>query len=245
MPNPLFMRFIGCLAVAFGSVAASASASSIIWDNGSDDMFGVVASQTEFRFDVQVADDFVFPLGPGGETTWSITDVHWDGGYANSPQDGNFDFRVLIYADDGSGNSPTGGPGDPTFSALYVADFANAEVNETFTGIDGFGSLHFSYSVDLPTAFTADAGTKYWLAIQGVGVFPPQWGWATSTQQQHHEAVFGFPLLFTEYWTSTNEIDQIVNQDMSFRLTGIVPEPASGLLALLAGCLLTNRRRRN
>jgi len=236
-------RFGVLLAAELLSAAATSQAASVIWDNGADPLFGILSSQIESRFDAQVADDFQFPLGPGGETTWTITDVHWDGGYANPAEDGDFDIRIMIYADNGAGAAPTGGPGDPTFTALYVEDFTNDKVNETFTGIDGFGSLHYSYSVDLTVPFVADAGTKYWLAIQSVAVFPPQWGWAVSDKQQLHESVYGFPLLLTDYWTSTNNIDQIDNDDVAFRLTGFVPEPGTGLLAVAVVGFFASRQR--
>ncbi len=99
-----------------------------------------------------------------------------------------------------------------------------------------------TYDVDLDTAFAAAAGETYWVAIQPVFAFPPQWGISMSLDSiQGSESMSGFPLLATDYWTP-GSITFGTPRDMAFRLYGV---PAPGALALLglAGLAGTRRRR--
>ena len=164
--------------------------------------------------------------------------MHWIGKYGGGPQGNITSFNIEFYLDDGSGQSPTGGPGDPTATAIATYNIAG-DGNET-DNLDGT----FSYWVDLPVAFEAAAGVHYWISIQSVSDFPPQWLWQVSNTQQLAEAVAGFPLLGFDYWTPLSEITGAPT-DMAFMLTGtIIPTPGAFALFGLAGLLSTRRRHR-
>jgi len=171
----------------------------IIWDNGDDDGTGNgISSQNDlvYPFNSQVADDFLL------DEAADIEGVQWWGQFwngANYPV--TTEFNVIFYADDGTGTMPTGaGLDDPTPTALEVYNFPS--VTGTSVGTD-----RYEYQVTLPTPFSADAGTKYWIAIQWVGTFSDygQWGWVANgaNPDQLHESVQGFPMLEMDYWTDT------------------------------------------
>ena len=187
----------------------------VIWDNYPDGTGGYfMSSQLDpvYPFDSQVADDFLFDFD------MIVTDVHWAGGYWNEPT-GPYNttaFHILFYADDGSGMSPTGGPLDPSGTALehYVIDIDDVLVDPGGTG-------EWGYEVTLPYAFYPEAGVRYWIAIQSENVFQPQWGISDSDSHFLAWAVQGFPLLDLPYWTIMSE----PAQDSAFRLTGECVEP--------------------
>ena len=215
---------------------ATGAFAQVIWDNGAA-AAGGVASQRDTMyagvgFNAQSADDFVLPTGPGGEPQWSITGVTWSGAYfgAGAVQD---EFNLILYADDGTGNAPTGaGLNDPTPTALFAPRVSFASVNETATG------LGFDYSHTLASPWTVDANTKYWFVAQSDMEFPPQWAFAPSVSSQLHVNVRGWPLLGTPYWTD------LVGGDAAFTLVGVpVPEPATIGLLTIGGLAMLRRRR--
>ena len=134
----------------------------IVWDNGMGySALGTAQIDAAVPFESEPADDFMFDVDQ------SVNDVHWIGGYWNGPpEDGDFDWKVSFYADFGDGTKPG------ALIASWV--FPNADVNETL-----IETMFYSYSVDLPATLNFLAGTKYWIAIQGIGNYPPQSGWAT------------------------------------------------------------------
>jgi hypothetical protein len=224
------------LAVLSGAVVlavnSTASAGTVIYDNFSSGYTtDGISSQfdTAYPFESQAADDFV--LG----TAASITGVNFVGSYFNPGPPGSITaFNIEFYADSGTGTSPTGGPGDPTGTALaaYTVAGDGGEV-DNFDGT-------FSYSVALPSGFSASAGVKYWVSIQAAQDFPPQWAWQASADNTGAGSVFGFPLLGTDYWTDVGSVFGLPTADLAFQLT-----PAPGALALfgLAGMGLRRRRR--
>jgi hypothetical protein len=219
-----------CLVVCSFTTGAFAD---IIWDNGPADVGGA-ASQRDTNLDIvgQTADDFVLPTGPGGEAQWSITGVTWSGTY-NGAVGVPDEFNLILYADDGTGNAPTGaGMADPTPTALFAPRVSFASVNETPT------ALGFDYSHTLDSPWTVDANTKYWFVAQSDMDFPPQWLFATSVSSQLHGWVQGFPIFNVPYWEGLGV------GDAAFTLVGVpVPEPATiGLLTI--GALAMLRRRR-
>jgi hypothetical protein len=221
------------LVVALGVLAFASTALAqdpIIWDNQAVELNGLAASQndTAYPFAAIVADDFELT-----DPDTIVTDVHWIGGYwAGPPDDGNFDWEVTFYADNGAGTAP----GATILSQLYP----NAEVNETLISGTPGGTNWFSYDVDLPDPLPLVAGEKYWISIQGMGNYPPQSGWAYDLDPiVLHEAVFKSAFFGYPDWTDgTTVFGNPIN--MHFQLTG-VPEPAS-LLLLGLGVLALRRR---
>jgi len=156
-----------------------------IYDNGMD-YSGLGASQWDesFAFDPVSADDFIL-TDPGNVT---IDYVYWRGGYWNGDP-APFDWNVTIYDDDGTGLAPG------TEIVHYV--FANADTHETLIELSGT-SYFFDYWVELPTPLTVTVDTKYWISCQGVGLYPPQSGFAIHETILNAEGVlksvyFGFP----------------------------------------------------
>ena len=180
----------------------------IIWDNYGDDGTGVgLSSQldVEYPFNSQCADDFQFT------ESMDVDQVHWwgafwsSGGYPNPCE-----FNVIFYADEGG--MPTGaGMDNPTSTALAVYNFP------AVTGVS-YGADKYEYDVTIDPTFVADAGVKYWIAIQSVFTLSSagQWGWSTNgaNPDQFSNPVQGFPLLGTAYWTPT------VYGDHAFQLSG-------------------------
>jgi hypothetical protein len=211
-----------------GASGDTVTVNPVQWDNmpnGYGTSFLSSQLETAYPFDSQVADDFRFDDG-----TYDITDVFWIGGYWNGDPTPGSAFNIIFYND--AGGLPTGGPDDPTPTAKAVYTVPWAQVNEINNG-DGT----YSYDVELDTAFTAVQGQHYWLAIQYVGFYPPQWGWAPALHShQLFDAHQGFPLLGTDYWAPVDPAT-----DMAFKLSGV---PAPGTLALLALAGLVTRRRR-
>ncbi len=182
-------------------------ARAIAWDNGGIDGTQVgLSSQLDiaYPFNSQVADDFRFNI------TIGIHGVHWWGVFYNSPQEGPnpTDFNIIFYAD--AGGMPTGaGMDDPTSTALAVYFMPQV------TGIPTGGTAEYEYEVVFPTEFVASSQTTYWIAIQWVGEFPPQWGWDTNgnNPEQLSSAMQGFPVAGYPYWLDAGY------GDMAFYLT--------------------------
>jgi hypothetical protein len=182
----------------------------IVWDNGEPaGSFNGMSSQfdTAYPFQSQVADDFIL------ESETNINDVHWWGMFWNPGAGPNpADFNIIFYAD--AGGMPTGaGMNDPTSTALKVYFMPQVMGVEIQTDV-------YEYDVTLPEPFVASANTYYWIAIQWVGDFQPQWGFATNGDNPEYgvSALQGFPLLGTPYWTDHGYGDQ------AFYLTSTGPD---------------------
>jgi hypothetical protein len=191
----------------------------LIWDNYADDGTGVgLSSQLdlEYPFNSQCADDFQFMA------MMDVTEVHWWGVFfgGDPPWPNPCDFNIIFYADDGSGNRPTGaGMEDPTSTALAVYNFP------AVTGVP-YDYNHYEYTVTLSPPYVASIGQKYWLTVQAVLEYASggQWGWATNggNPDQLSGPVQGFPLLETPYWTATTYGDH------AFQLSGQQHQDDSG-----------------
>jgi hypothetical protein len=195
----------------------------LIWDNGGyhTPWGGSWPSQldTQYPFNCQVADDFMFT----GDM--KITRIFWPGNFWGDRYENPTVFNIIFYADDGTGNMPTGvGMDDPTPTALAVYHL---------TGVNGTmvapSDRLFEYNVTLPEPFYPAKDTKYWIAVQWVGTVSDygQWGWRDNYQNpdQLHIAVRGFPFLYVPYWSDLDDAN-----DMSFRLYGEwLPPPQADL----------------
>ena len=178
----------------------------IVWDNGGIDGSQIgLSSQLDaaYPFNSQAADDFRLNITTG------ITGVHWWGAFWNPSEGVNpADFNIIFYAD--AGGMPTGaGMDDPTSTALAVYFMPQV------TGIPTGGIAEYEYEVFLPEDFVANADTIYWIAIQWVGQYPPQWMWDTNgnNPEQLSPAMQGFPAVGYPYWLDTGY------GDMAFYLT--------------------------
>jgi len=174
----------------------------VVWDNGMWYIaLGTAQIDAAVPFESEPADDFMF------DEDQSVNDVHWIGGYWNGPpDDGDFDWKVSFYADFGDGNKPG------ALIASWV--FPNANVNETF-----IETMFYSYSVHLPMTLNFLAGTKYWIAIQGVGNYKPQSGWAYHQDQiLMHECTFRSVYFGYPDWVNASEIWDAPT-DLCFQLT--------------------------
>jgi hypothetical protein len=179
----------------------------IIWDNGGTTATSSLYSSqndTCYPFVSQVADDFHF------DEDTEVWDVHWYGGFWGGDPFDPCDFWIFFYNDDGSGTQPTGaGMADPAPTAIAAYFFPGV------TGMPLDPNGFYSYEVNLDPPFFAEACKKYWIAIQAVFCFPPQWGWANTDGIQLAPATQGFPVLNLPFWTN---IDPEV--DMAYYLTG-------------------------
>lgn len=225
------------LSATGGAGGAAANRAALLWDNGAA-TGNALSSQMDlaYPFDSQTADDFRLADQNGGAGPYVITDVHWDGvywnGFPGNPAQG---FNIQFYAD--AGNKPTGGPGNPNGTAVTTQFIPIGSTNETAT-VNGF-----SYDTVLTLPFLATATTRYWLGVQAVLDFTPQWGWSVSTLQQGIESQFGFPLLGANYWVPSGDVLG-ARVDQAYTLGGFeIPEPTT--LALLGlGALAIGRRGR-
>jgi hypothetical protein len=192
----------------------------IIWDNFSPSSgSSALSSQLDiiYPFNSQVADDIMVT------NNTQVTGVHWWGVFfgGDPPWPNPCDFNIIFYADDGSGNRPTGaGMDDPTSTALAVYFFPNV------TGIPSEPYDSYWYQINLTHPFNFTSNTKYWIAIQAVLNIPPQWGWWSNgdNPDQLHLPVQGFPELGVQYWT---DLDPWYGGDMAFYLTGHLSTPPS------------------
>ncbi len=225
--------FVVCALAA--SAFAGGATDPVIWDNFPSGNGGNLSSSqldTVYPFDSQVADDFTL-ANQGSVGDMSVTGVEWVGGWFGGAPIAPAEFNIMFYAD--AGGLPTGGPTDPTGTALSAQTVVAGEFS-VVPNPNGDGTE--LYSVDLPVAFTAAAADTFWVAIQHTNVFPPQWGISDSLDSNGSSPVSGFPFLGINYWTPTG------GADTAFRLTG-VPEPASALFAFTGALALVRRRRRS
>jgi hypothetical protein len=152
-----------------------------------------------------------FTLG----STTSIDAVEWIGSYFNGGFAGNITgFTLTFWGDSG------GQPGN-----AIASYFTPTNAGETFLQNDNVGDPTYLYGVNLAPAFTAAAGTQYWLSIVPDLCFScgdGQWGWETSSE--------GDGLAYQDFFGARSALPS----DMAFALFGTsstTPEP--GTLVLL------------
>jgi hypothetical protein len=145
-----------------------------------------------------------------------VTTVAWRGFYAweKGPMTS---VKVSLYGDN------AGQPGDQ----LYSVTFAGAANESLFTGPSW--RPNYTYSVELPSPFTAEAGVQYWLCIHPEVPSPYTWCWmiGTGDMVSYREQNEGYSRLWG---------------DFAFTLYN-VPEPGT-LSLLVLGLLAFSRRHR-
>ncbi len=126
-----------------------------------------------------------FTLSNGG----SVRIVSWQGAYCRqtansaSPSPTTSNFVVSIYSD------ASGRPNNSTNlrTATFTASQANEKLDKTVASLPCGPAANttwalYSYSATLPSAFTAAAGTKYWLSIVATTpTYDVIWGWRDGT----------------------------------------------------------------
>lgn len=203
---------IGYNCTFMNDIDKEASDFNIVWDNGSPtDNWVLILSQIDFSFpfNAQVADDFMFEDGDV-----EISGVHWWGNFwgVGEPFD-PVDFNIYFYADDGSGNAPTGGGMEEPETTAIASYFL-----QNISGVNNSDQLF--YSVELPNTFLAIKGVKYWLVIQAVFDILPKWGRVTNDGDVHlSPSVYGCPLLGVAFWTNLGY------GDMAWYLTNGINNP--------------------
>jgi hypothetical protein len=151
-----------------------------------------------YPFTSCTADDFTGDGGPVVGVGW--WGVYWNGGVV--APDG---FDVSIWAD--AGGMPAGNP--ESGGALFYE--THADYHETFSG-----PTEADYCTDFVNGLFVEDGVTYWLGIEAVFCFPPQWGWSTGTGDGV-DVWFGFPLLGYPYWTPGVNVFGFTS-DMAFLL---------------------------
>jgi hypothetical protein len=201
--------------VVIDTLCLESSSSELVWDNYPDGpATGYMSSQldTVYPFDSQTADDFLF------DRPVAVKAVEWNGGFWGGDPVTVPEWNIIFYAD--AGGMPTGGPTDPTDTALahYVLEAADVDMTSEADG-------SWTCSTTLPSSFVAAEDQAYWIAIQAAFPYPPQWGISTAAGLlQGSEVMFGFPLLGYPYWVTGTAVFGDP-RDMAFRLYGAVTLP--------------------
>ena len=99
-----------------------------------------------------------------------INQVTWVGSY-NNTQGSISGFTVDFWSN--SGNAP---------GSLLATYSISGTANESSLGTDNLGNPLFSYSATLSSAFSAGAGTEYWLSVVPNLNLPSIWYWESSSQ---------------------------------------------------------------
>jgi len=210
------------LAIAIGGEQADAQQSAVVFDNlatngGLDASGASPASQTDaaFPFDAGAADDFVLPASP--QCRWSISGVRWTlkhWGNQNPTQVGS--FRIIFWGD--QDGAPRSGLSPIPDSALAVASFtvsAAGGMNPNAGVADAF-----DFEAALPQSLELMPGLRYWIQIQAIAEYPPQWGMHITNGRQGLGPVQYFDLLSMPAWMNVPD-----DGDLAFRLLG---NPAAG-----------------
>jgi hypothetical protein len=139
----------------------------LVWDNvvgvhGS--LGGIIVATVRTEGIAFPADDFQL----GSEAT--VESIFWQGGYfqcqlAQGQMDYQWDWRVIFWSDDGTGDHPG--------SEIYNQTIPDAAITREhwydYTHPTN-GNTYWvaNYSTELPVPITFEANTKYWVTVQGI-----------------------------------------------------------------------------
>lgn len=135
-----------------------------------------------YPFESSVADDF---FGTGD----TLSGFSWFGVYWNGMPALPEGFNLYIYAND-AGDRP---------GALLYSEF-RSDCNEMY---DTYSTAW--YCVDLIEPFPTVPDVRYWLSVECVREYPPQWGWATG-RRNATDIWLAFPLPGIERWTRGEDV---------------------------------------
>ncbi len=198
------------LILAAATVSAqSVTADQLLWDNypnGNGGFYGPSQLDYVFPFESQTADDFV-----AGD--WTITAVEWNGRFVSFDPTAHPDWNIIFYAD--ADGKPTGGPDDPTDTAIVLYSITSDQVS-----LEQESDYSFTGYVELPEDFVTVEGVIYWIVMQAVFQYPPQWCVNEAIDShQGYASQAGFPMLDFLYWTDSEDMWGSP-KDMCFRLWG-------------------------
>lgn len=128
-----------------------------LYDNEQSDASTSLASQDSTgTFTARSADDFIVSASGCASGIFDVTQIRLQVVQADAaPQP----FAVDLYADDGTGNSPT-----PAGAIVPIATFA--ETTQTNLGVFGTGTSIFEVNFATP-GLQINGGTKYWISGYG------------------------------------------------------------------------------
>jgi len=197
-----------------------------------------------------VADDFQC-----AETGW-ITDIEFSGAtYLGNDTLGS--FRITLWSDVPATTLDESHPGQ----LLRELNLGKADPNDPLR-LGWQCVVPGQYKIDIPSSewLLQEEGTIYWIGIQGVVTDDANWfGWDfrdVNASTWGDDAVVAsdlYPAWTHLAWTTggmptvyTGKFPTYLlkSADMCFKLTGIVPEPATGALVALGAAVLAALRRR-
>jgi hypothetical protein len=199
----------------------------LIWDNvvGVHGAFGgIIVAVVRPDGIAFPADDFQL------SAQQEVNKVFWQGGYfqcelAQGFKDYDWDWRILFWTDDGTGNHP----GTEIYNQTIPTSFIEREFWYNWTNPDN-GREYWvaNYTTQLPVSITFNANTKYWITIQGIGTYPPQACWARHNDSVGgillHQAVFKGVLWTYPDWTNISVLmTDGLPHDLNYQLYYSVP----------------------
>jgi hypothetical protein len=198
----------------------------IIWDNvvGVHGSFGgIIVATVRTEGIAFPADDFMLT------SDQEVNSIFWQGGYfqcqlAQGQMDYNWDWRVLFWNDDGTGNHP----GSIIYNqTIPTADITREHWYDYTHPTNGNTYWVANYSADLPVPITFSANTKYWITIQGIQTpnTYPQACWSRHNNTDGgillHEAEIMAAYWGYADWTNISVlVTDHIPHDLNFQLLG-------------------------
>jgi len=194
----------------------------MVWDNvlgyhGA--LGGIVVATCRTEGSSEASDDFQL------DQAADITHIVWQGGYfqtqlAQGDHDYFWPWNFVFWSSAQDGTHPD--------TQIYNMTVDNSSITREFwynyTRPDTGNHYYvMNYSCDLPQAFHAEAGVKYWISIRGIGAYPPQACWCRHNDSfggiKLNEAVFrGVIWGYTDWIPLHQMAPDGLNHDLNFQL---------------------------